>query len=93
MLCESHTRYRTPKDNSVNERFNRTLQEEFMDLNEYFEEYLTEDTLIKANQELTNWLMFYNFKRPHQVLNYQTPIDYTYYTKQVSVMNPSSTAT
>lgn len=90
-ITHIYTRYRTPKDNSVNERFNRTLQEEFMDLNEYFEEYLTEDTLIKANQELTNWLMFYNFKRPHQALNYQTPIDYTYYTKQVSVMNPSST--
>lgn len=34
------TRLRTPKDNAINERFNRTLQEEFMETNEYFEEYL-----------------------------------------------------
>jgi len=90
-IAHIYTRNRTPKDNSVNERFNRTLQEEFMSLNEYFEEYLVDKDLIRANQELTNWLIFYNFKRPHQTLNYQTPIDYTYYTKQVSAMYPSST--
>jgi transposase InsO family protein len=86
------TRLRTPKDNSVNERFNRTLQEEFMATDEYFEEYLLEKDLIKANQTLTEWLIFYNFKRPHQTLNYQTPIDYTYYTKGVSAMYPSRTS-
>lgn len=88
-IIHIYTRNRTPKDNSVNERFNRTLQEEFMSLNEYFEEYLAEDTLTKANQELTNWLIFYNFKRPHQTLNYQTPIEYT--NQRVSGMYPAST--
>lgn len=90
-ITHIYTRNRTPKDNSVNERFNRTLQEEFMALNEYFEEYLAEKDLTRANQELTDWLIFYNFKRPHQTLKYQTPIDYTYYTKQVSAMYPAST--
>ena len=71
--------------------FNWTLQEEFMNTNEYFEEYLLEKSLTKANRALTDWLIFYNFKRPHQTLNYQTPIDYTYYTKGVSAMYPSST--
>jgi len=87
------TRFKTPKDNSINERFNRTLQEEFMATEEYFEEYLLEKDLIQANQALTEWLVFYNFKRPHQTLNYQTPIDYTYYTRQVSAMYPAGTIT
>lgn len=85
------TRIRTPKDNAINERFNRTLKEEFIETNEYFEEYLTEDNLNQANKELTEWLIFYNFKRPHQSLAYQTPVDYTYYTKGVSAMHPPST--
>lgn len=62
------TRFKTPKDNAVSERFNRTLQEEFMATDEYFEEYLLDKNLIKANQALTEWLIFYNFKRPHQIL-------------------------
>jgi putative transposase len=85
------TRVRTPKDNSINERFNRTLQEEFLEVDESFEPSLAENDLTKANKLLTKWLIFYNFKRPHQALNYQTPIEYTYYTKGVSAMYPPST--
>jgi len=70
------TRIRTPKDNSVNERFNRTIQEEFMEVDEYFESLLTQPALIQANQRLTDWLVFYNFKRPHQTLDYLTPFEY-----------------
>jgi len=81
------TRFRTPKDNSVNERFNRTLKEEFMELNEFFEEHLAQDTLTQANQTLTDWLIFYNFQRPHQSLSYQTPMEYT--CSRVSAMYPS----
>jgi len=83
------TRFRTPKDNSVNERFNRTLKEEFMELNEFFEEHLAQDTLTQANQTLTDWLIFYNFQRPHQSLSYQTPMEYT--CSRVSAMYPSNT--
>ena len=54
------------KDNAIDERFNRTVIEEFMETDEYFEPYLTETSLTKANERLTEWLIFYNFKRPHQ---------------------------
>jgi transposase InsO family protein len=43
------TRIKTPKDNSVNERFNRTIKEEFMETDEYFESLLTQLALIQAN--------------------------------------------
>jgi transposase InsO family protein len=70
------TRVKTPKDNSVNERFNRTIQEDFMETDKYFEPYLTESDLTEANRRLTEWLIFYNFIRPHQSLNYKTPIEW-----------------
>jgi len=85
------TRVKTPKDNACNERFNRTLQEEFIAQDENFEVYLAQDDLTSANRLLTEWLIFYNFQRPHQSLAYQTPIEYTYYTKGVLTMYPSST--
>ena len=62
------------KDNAIDERFNRTVIEEFMETDEYFEPYLTETSLTKANERLTEWLVFYNFKRPHEALDYQTPM-------------------
>jgi transposase InsO family protein len=83
------TRVRTPQDNSMDERFNRTVKEEFMQVNEYFEEYLAEKDLTRANKELTEWLVFYNFTRPHQTLNYLTPMQYT--SQRVSAMYPAST--
>ncbi|MGB9883673.1 MAG: integrase core domain-containing protein, partial [Microgenomates group bacterium] len=88
------TRLKTPKDNAVNERFNRTIQEEFMETDEYFEPYLTESNLTKANERLTEWLIFYNFKRPHQSLDYQTPIGYYNYklsTQKLLPMCPTLT--
>lgn len=79
-----YSRPRTPKDNSVNERFNRTLQEEFINLGN-----CTSDT-IQFNQSLTEWLIEYNFRRPHAALNYETPIKFNNLTK-VSPMYPSCT--
>jgi transposase InsO family protein len=79
-----YSRPRTPKDNSVNERFNRTLQEEFIQLGNF-----NSDT-IQFNQDLTEWLIEYNFKRPHAALNYETPIEFNNLTK-VSPMYPSCT--
>jgi len=64
------SRVRTPKDNPNNERFNRTLQEEFIQLGNF-----TPDTEI-FNRKLTEWLIEYNFRRPHAALNYQTPIEF-----------------
>jgi transposase InsO family protein/transposase-like protein len=66
-----YSRVRTPKDNPDNERFNQTLETEFLDLgNMRFD-------LNELNCNLTEWLIEYNFKRPHQSLNYQTPIEFS----------------
>jgi len=70
------TRIKTPKDNSVNERFNRTLKEEFLAVDEYFEPLLTQSDLSEANNLLTSFLIFYNLKRPYCSLNYQTSIEW-----------------
>ena len=67
-IIHLYTRVKTPKDNSVDERFNRTVQEEFMAVDEYFEPSLTSDNLTEANNHLTNWLIFYNFEQPHHTL-------------------------
>jgi len=62
---------RCPKINGVVERFNRSLQEEFIDYNLY---------LIHNPQEfslkLSDYLLFYNHQRVHQSLNYMTPLQY-----------------
>lgn len=76
------SRPRTPKDNPDNERFNRTLREEFL-----AEGNFNPDLQI-CNRKLTEWLIEYNFIRPHESLNYQTPVEkskllpmYSSYTK------------
>ena len=63
-----YSRVRTPKDNPNNERFNRTIQEEFIDLGNF-----NSDPVV-FNRNLTEWLIEYNFKRPHETLGYQTPM-------------------
>lgn len=79
------SRTRTPKDNSVCERFNRTLQEEFIALGN-----MTEDIPL-FNRNLTDWLIEYNFNRPHQTLDYLTPIEFTQKYARVSKMYSSNT--
>lgn len=92
-IIHIYSRVNTPKDNSIDERFNRTVQEEFMQTDEYFEPLLTKSTLIEANQRLTDWLIFYNFERPHQTLKYMSPMEWYnhYQLKGVSPMSPSIT--
>lgn len=80
-----HSRVKTPKDNAVNERFNRTLEEEFIMLGN-----LTADTML-FNHRLTEWLVEYNFKRPHQSLGYLPPINFHFKYHKVLPMYPSST--
>jgi transposase InsO family protein len=79
-----YSRPGTPKDNPVNERFNQTLQYEFVKLGNF-----STDVPI-FNQKLTEWLIEYNFQRPHETLGYETPINFNNSTK-VSPMYPSST--
>lgn len=80
------SRVHTPKDNAVNERFNRTLQEEFIQLGN-----MTDNATI-FNRNLTEWLVEYNFRRPHQTLGYVPPMNFSYKFHKVLPMYPSSTS-
>lgn len=66
-----YSRVRTPNDNPCLERFNWTLQDEWLSLSE-----VGLDDVQEANQDLTNWLIEYNSIRPHESLDYLTPIEY-----------------
>ncbi len=81
------SRPHTPTDNPFDERFNRTLKEEFIALGNY-----ASDCAI-FNKKLTEWLVEYNFKRPHQSLGYSTPINFHYKYHKVLPTYPSSTKT
>jgi len=70
-LPQWYSRVRTPKDNAVLERFNRTIQEDFVDMWDV-DPFDVED----FNMNLTDWLIEYNSIRPHQTLAYQTPLEY-----------------
>ena len=79
------SRVRTPKDNAPNERFNRTLSEEFIQMgNMVTDPY-------EFNRRLTEWLVEYNFRRPHQSLGYLSPINFIYKHDRLLPMYPSST--
>jgi transposase InsO family protein len=70
-IKQIYSRKRTPKDNAKNERFNRTIQEEWLE-----DADIDIEDINKANKSLTEWLIEYNTKRPHESLNYDTPVEY-----------------
>lgn len=70
-IPQIYSRVYTPKDNALLERFNRTIQEEWL---AFSQEGL--DDIQLSNNELTEWLIFYNNVRPHQALDYKTPLQY-----------------
>ncbi len=78
-------RPRTPKDNPVNERFNRTLKEEFLDLGNFHP-----DPEI-FNPRLREWLEEFILQRPHQSLGYKTPIEIGCGKPELSKMYSSDT--
>ena len=84
-LTDWWSRPHTPKDNPFNERFNRTLQDEFLALG-----HLTADT-DRFNREVTEWLIEYAFVRPHQSLGYDTP--WEYYSKAAKLLPMYSSST
>lgn len=59
-LIHFHTYPKTPKMNAHCERFNRTIQEEFIDYNK---QSLVNQ--IEFNKKLMTWLIWYNAERPH----------------------------
>ena len=62
---------RMPKINSFIERFNRTIQEEFILRNDeiYYDQ-------IAFAKKLTNYLYWYNYQRPHASLKYVSPMTF-----------------
>lgn len=72
---------RCPRVNGVVERYQRSLQEEFVDPNVYLVH--NQEVFSKA---LAQYLIFYNTKRVHQSLDYETPVDYMLAKGEVSNM-------
>jgi transposase InsO family protein len=79
------SRIKTPTDNPFDERFNGTMDGEFLKLGNLISD------CDAFNKRLTEWLIEYNFKRPHQALGYEVPVEYHYKNQKVSPMYPSST--
>lgn len=65
---------RSPKMNAHNERFNRTLQEQFVD---FYEDLLFTDIDL-FNQKMADWLVDYNTVIPHHSLQMRTPVQYLF---------------
>ena len=64
------SRVKTPKDNPEVERFNETLKYEWL-----YDGHLSMDC-DEFNPDLTDWLIEYNFYRPHQSLDYLAPMEW-----------------
>lgn len=62
---------RCPKINTYVERYNRTIQEEFIDPNLGI---IYDKPLF--HQRLADYLIFYNTQRPHKSLGLKSPIEY-----------------
>jgi transposase InsO family protein len=65
-----HTYPKTPKMNAHCERFNRTIQEDFID---YHEDLLFTD-IAAFNRKLADWLVWYNKDRPHYAQGQLSPV-------------------
>ena len=70
-LTHYHTYPKTPKMNAHCERFNRTIQEEFVDF--HASELLEPQ---KFNVILMEYLLWFNTERPHYALKMQSPIQF-----------------
>ena len=72
-LTHYHTYPKTPKMNAHAERFNRTIQEEFVDWN--YELLATDCDAF--NRKLMDWLIWYNTERVHCAFNNQlSPVQF-----------------
>ncbi len=79
------SRVKTPTDNAINERFNGTLRREFINRGNFHP-----DPRV-FNHNLTEWLVEYNFERPHESLGQLTPWEFTSRTPNVLPMYSSRT--
>ncbi|MFH1145555.1 MAG: integrase core domain-containing protein [bacterium] len=67
-----NTHPRSPKENAHVERFNRTLDEEFL----RYHRGLLRDDVAEFNKKLVDWLIWYNTRRPHWALGLLSPLQY-----------------
>lgn len=58
-----------PQQNAIIERFNKTFREDILDANIF-------NTIGQVQQLADEWIWEYNNERPHQSLNYETPVEY-----------------
>jgi transposase InsO family protein len=68
-LARYHTYPRSPRMNGHVERFNRTLDEEFL----RYRKFLLRDDVPAFSRVLIDWLLWYNGERPHHALGQQAP--------------------
>lgn len=72
-LIHYHTYPKTPKMNAHVERFNKTIQESFID----FHYQLLKNDINEFNRQLMDWLIFYNTQRVHYAFqNKLSPIQF-----------------
>ncbi|OIO51135.1 hypothetical protein CO131_00120 [Candidatus Kaiserbacteria bacterium CG_4_9_14_3_um_filter_50_16] len=71
-LAHFNTHPRSPKENPFIERFNRTISDDFIMLNRP----LLRDNVSAFNEKLVDWLIWYNTKRPHELLGMVSPLSY-----------------
>ena len=71
-ITRFHTYPRSPKMNAHVERFNRTLDEEFL----RYRRALLRDDVRAFNDKLVDWLLWYNGERPHYALGQVSPFQF-----------------
>lgn len=75
-----------PYRNGHIEKFNRTIQEEFIDQNEMWL-----DNIAEFNIKLVDWLIWYNTERPHWSLRLQSPFQFLLNNGHLSKMSWTDT--
>ena len=86
-LIHHFTYPRCPKINGCVERYNRTVQEEFIDPNLS----LLIDDIPEFNHQMADYLIWYNCQRPHKTLNLKSPLQHLVDKDQMSNMSVTST--
>lgn len=71
-ITQYHTYPRSPKMNAHIERFNRTISEDFI----AERLHLLATDIGRFNEQLIDWLLWYNTERPHESLHNLSPLQY-----------------